>query len=53
MVRKMPTSLAGAHANTSRWFLTLLVVTHHLSETVLFKIGPQATLAYLGILDRW
>jgi hypothetical protein len=49
----MPTILTGANVNTSLWLLTLLVVTHHLSETVLFKIGPQATLAYLGILGRW
>ena len=46
----MPTSLAGAHANTSRCFLTLLVVAQHLPEAAPFKMGPQATLAYINIL---
>ncbi len=27
-----PTSIAGVHSNTSRWFLTLLVVAQHLEE---------------------
>jgi len=45
-----PTSIAGVHSNTSRWFLTLLVVAQHLPEAAPFKMSPQATLAYLGML---
>ena len=47
---KMPTTMAGAHANTSRWFFTLLVVVQHLPDAASFKIGPQATLAYINML---
>ena len=47
---KAPTSVAAAHANTSRWFLTILVVAQRLPLVAPFKMGPQATRAYLGIL---
>jgi hypothetical protein len=39
-----------AHANTSRWAFTLLLVSHHLPPTALFKMSPQATLAYVNML---
>ncbi len=43
-------SITGVHANTSRWFLTLLVVAQHRQEAAPFKMSPQATVAYLGML---
>ena len=46
---KAPTSVAAAHANTSRWFLTILVVAQRLPLVAPFKMGPQATLAYLPV----
>ncbi len=45
-----PTSIAGVYASTSRWFLTLLVMAQHLPEASPFKMSPQVTLAYLGML---
>jgi hypothetical protein len=45
-----PTSIAAVYASTSRWFLTLLVMAQHLPEASPFKMSPQATLAYLGML---
>jgi len=42
--------IAIAHANTSRWLFTLLLVTHHLPPASPFKMSPQATLAYVNML---
>jgi len=47
---KAPTSEAAAHANTSRWLLTLLVVAQRLPLASPFKMGPQSTLTYLDVL---
>ena len=50
VVPMVPASMAAAHASTSRWLMTVLVVAHNLPSTARFKMSPQAALAYLNML---